>query len=181
MRRALLFALAALSLSGCQGKLFSIHVRDSSTTVVKGRTIFEEFIDVFGFGDFLDMDIMSSEELQNQGVEPGDVQEVTLVGFSLAATSPDGADLSFLSDVELSVEGSGLPKVLLAEAHDFPEGEPHVDFELTGADITEYVVSRSMSLVVDVTGQRPEDDTEVEAAFDLKIGVTGQGIVHNTR
>jgi hypothetical protein len=45
-------------------------------------------------------------------------------------------------------------------------------------DLTEYLVSESMTLLTVTTGHRPSEDVTVEARFELSIGVTGQGVCH---
>ncbi len=177
-RRLLPLALAGTWV-GCQGKLLTIHVEDTADTTVSQGTLLEELIGELGFDAFLGMDVTSSEELQNQGGAPGDISEVQLDLFTLEATDPAGADLSFLDSVDLYVEAPGLDKVLIASADSFPEGEALVDFTLEDVDLTDYVVSESMTLTTDVTGHRPDDDTVVQAHFDLAVGVTGQGACNN--
>ena len=50
-----------------------------------------------------------------------------------------------------------------------------VQFNLSDVDLTEYLVSESMTLTTDVTGHQPEDDTTVVARVVLDVGVTLQG------
>ena len=64
----------------------------------------------------------------------------------------------------------------IAHADDFPEGEPKVSFTLDDVDLTAYVVSQSLTITTDVTAHRPEQDTDVTAAFTLDVGVTAQGV-----
>ena len=54
-----------------------------------------------------------------------------------------------------------------------------VDFDVEPVDLTEYVVSESMTFTTEVTGRRPDVDTTVEARFDVAVGVTGQGACNN--
>jgi hypothetical protein len=42
-------------------------------------------------------------------------------------------------------------------------------------NLTPYVVSESMTLSTDVTAQRPEQDTLVEARFTVEVQATVQG------
>ena len=174
--RAVLLALGVWM--GCQGRLFTIRIDEEASTTVQPGTLLEEVLVDFGFGDFLDMNLLDSTELQNQGVEPGDVKEVRLDRFELEAVSGD--DLSFLSDLELYVEAPGLDRLLVAEAHDF-EGQTLVELDLADVDLTAYVVSESMTFTTDVTGRRPSQTTEVVARFEVVVGVTGQGACNQIR
>jgi len=173
-RVAVLLGVAGVWL-GCHGNLLKISVDQSAETVVDHGTVVENLVGDLGFSDFLDMDLTAASELQNQGVEPGDIQEVYLTSFQLEAVDPQDADLSFLSDMTISVEAPDLPSVVIAEAHDFPVGEPLVDFDLKDVDLTDYVVSQSMTFTTDVTGHRPDADTTVDATFSVSVGVTRQG------
>ncbi len=166
---------AAAGLVACGAKLFTIHVEDSATTEVPRGTLVEALLDDVGFDDFVEMDLTTATELQNQGVEPGDIREVTLDLFELEATDPPGADLSFLESMELWVEAEGLPPVLVASAEEFPEGVAVVTFDLETVDLTPYVVSEAMTFSTVTRGHRPAADTTVEARFDVAVGVTGQG------
>ena len=159
----------------CGSKLFTIDVEGESETVVEQGTLLEDLVGDLGFDDFLDMNVVETEELQNQGVEPGDIEDVRLVDFVLVATEPAGADLSFLAEMALFVEANGLERKRVAFQDQFPEGVAEVAFELDDVDLTPYAVSESMSLTVDVTGHRPEDDTTVVARYVLAVGVTSQG------
>ncbi|MBN2799099.1 MAG: hypothetical protein JXX28_08115 [Deltaproteobacteria bacterium] len=154
----------------------TLHVEEASSVVVEHGTLVEALLDNFGFGEFVDMDLTSSQTLQNQGVEPGDIQDVRLEWLELEATAPEGADLSFLEAMTVSVSAPDLPEALLATAPGFPVGQALVRFEVEDLDLTDYVVSQSMSLTTDVSGSRPDEDTEVTARFSVAVGVTTQGI-----
>lgn len=173
--------LGLLILVACQGQLFNVRISDEATTRVPRGTVLEQLVGDLGFRDFLAMDLTQSQELRNQGVEPGDIVLAELVRFSLRVDAPDGADLSFLESMSIFVEAPSLPRLLLASADAFPEGEPEVEFELTGEDITDYVVSQSMTFSTQVRGTRPEQDTDVTASFAVRVGVTGQGACSQVR
>lgn len=168
-----------LSLLACG--LTTITINESAQTEVPKATLAEVILGDMGFGDFVSMDLTQSSELANQGVEPGDVEDVRLTYMELEAMSPDGSDLSFLDEMRIFVEGPDLEPQELAWADDFPEGESVVGFTLTDVDMTPYVVSQSMTFDIEVTASRPEEDTLVEARFGVDVRVTGQGIRNNTQ
>lgn len=176
MRRSVWMALGASALwVACSGALFSIRVEDTSTTSVPAASPVETVLGDMGFGGFSDMDITSHQELQNQGVQEGDITSVTFREFTLEAISPQGADLSFIDQIDFYVEAPGFDQVLIATQDEFPEGESLVELELPDVDIVDYVLSEEMTITTDVTGSRPDEETEVEGFFALRIGVTGQG------
>ena len=167
---ALLLAVVA-----CGAKLLTITIEDQAETTIEEGTLLEDAIGDLGFGDLLNVDIVDAQELENQGVEPGDIREVYLTDFVLTATDPPDADLSFLERVDIVVSSPGLPERVIATASDFPAGLASVDFELEDVDLTDYVVAESMTLTTDASGRRPGDDTTVRADFAIDVGVTGRG------
>lgn len=178
---ARVIGIAAVLGWACSAKLFTITVEDSSAVIVERGTLLEQLIGDLGFDDFVAMNIVDSEELENQGVAPGDIRETFLVQFELEALEPAGSDLAFLDELVVYVEAPGLPRVQVARGAEFPDGQGRVDLDLEPVDLTDYVVSESMTLSTDVTARRPEQDTLVEARFALDVGVTGQGACNQAR
>lgn len=172
---------AAVLLLACQLTVYSTTITESASTVVPKGTLLETLVDDMGFGDFLNMDLTEAQELQNQGVEPGDIKEVYLVDFVLAATDPPGADLAFLESLEVWVEAPGLQRVMVASQTEFPPGVPEIAFDLEDVDLTPYVVSESMTFETVVSGHRPPDDTTVEATFSVELKLTGQGACNQVK
>jgi len=167
---------ALVGLTACKdGVLTRIDVDGSATTTVSGGNILTELVGSLGFSSFTAMDITSAEELQNQGVEPGDIKDVRLISFELEAIDPSNADLAFIESMSVDVEAPGLDQIQIASASDFPPGVGLVEFDIDDVDLTEYVVSESMTLTTDVSGNQPPEDTTVEARYLLEVGVTLQG------
>ncbi len=179
MRRLIYPALAVLL--ACASSLTTIRIEESATTTVEEGTILEDLLGDIGFAGFVSMDLTASQELENQGVAPGDIVEVYLRDLTLAVTSPDGGDLSFFDTMEVYVEGPGLPRQLVAWQDTFPEGQGVVSFELETVDLTDYVVSTSMTLSTEVTAHRPDQTTEIEASFAVDVGVTAQGACNQAK
>ena len=179
--RAGVVAVGVSGLTGCSGKLATIEVDFRGTTTVEGGGLLSELVGALGFDEFAQMDLTDAQELKNQGVSPGDIQEVFLTAFEMTALSPDGADLSFLDEITVYVEAPDLEEQAVAWQDSFPEGEGKVIFNVEPVDLTAYVVSESMTLTTDVSGTLPEEDTEVEAYVVLDVGVTLQGAVSQSR
>lgn len=174
-RRFTTVAFASLlGWAGCQGQLFTLAVEESAVTTVPAATPLEVLIGDVGLGEFVAFDITQATELQNQGVGPGDIMNVSFTLFELEVLT-GSTDLSFLDSMEVYVESDGLPRQLVASAPAFPAGQAVVAFDLEPVDLTDYAVSQSMTFTTEVTGSRPEADTEIEARFALDVGVTGQG------
>ena len=163
-----------LLLFGCDG-LFRITVRESALTEVERASIVEGVVSDLGFETLVEMDLSESEELQNEGVEPGDIEEAELVLFGLEVQTPLDGDLAWIDSLDVFVAAPELPEVLLAHQDDFPPGVRAVEMELEPVDLTPYVVSRSMTVRTEMSGQRPDRNHVVTALFAVEVGVTGQG------
>ncbi|MEL6345847.1 MAG: hypothetical protein AAFV53_22240 [Myxococcota bacterium] len=168
-------------LCGCSGTLTYIEIDFRDAVTVEGGGLLSELVGALGFDGFTSMDLTDAQELQNQGVEPGDIQDVQLVTFQLTATSPSGADLSFINTMDVFASAPDLNEVQVASQDTFPAGQAQVDFTISALDLTEYVVSESMTLSTDVNGNQPVDDTEIEAYVVLDVGVTLQGALNQAR
>ncbi|MCB9673574.1 MAG: hypothetical protein H6737_00575 [Alphaproteobacteria bacterium] len=167
-------AMGLAVLTGCKGVSFTVS--DESEIVVEQGTLLEALLNDLQFGGFADLDITSRDAVANQGVEPGDINDVRFDELVLSATAPTDADLSFIESLSFYVEADGLDAMLVASQDDFPEGQAVVPLDLEDVDLTDYVVQPSMTLTTNVTGSRPGVDTTVLAAFTLRIRATGKGI-----
>ena len=89
---------------GCAAidSLLTIEISESSQVTVEQGTVLESLLGDLGFGDFISMDLTQSQELVNQGVEPGDIERVTLTLLELEALEPNDADLRFIEQMEVS-------------------------------------------------------------------------------
>ena len=165
------FFLACNSISN----LLTIEIEESSQVLVEQGTVLEDLLGDLGFSDFVSMDITESQELANQGVEPGDIERVNLTVLELEVIDPEGADLSFFQAMSFYAEAPDVDSVQIASAPGFPEGDSLVSFDLEDVDLTPYVVSESMTLSTEVTARRPDVDTLIEARFVVEVEATLQG------
>lgn len=165
-------------LLGCDVALTDIAIAGQSQTTVQAGTVVEDLLGDMGFDEFSRMDLTQAEELQNQGVAPGDIASAALTSFVLSAQSGE-PDLAFVESMRLAVAAPGLNELDLAWGDTFPEGEPVVEFQVTGTDITDHLVSESMTLTTDVTAHRPATDTVIQADWTVVVGVTTQGAISN--
>lgn len=157
------------------GALTYIDVEGADRVVVEEGSIVEDLLGDLGFEGFTQMNVVASEELQNQGVEPGDISSVDLVRFELEAVEPSDGDLSFFESVVIWVEAPGLEPMRIADSYDFDEGRQVVQFDVYDVDLTDYVISESMTLTTDIVAGRPSQETVVKASYLLEVGVTLQG------
>lgn len=161
---------------GAIDSLLTIEISETSQVMVEQGTVLESLLGDLGFGDFVSMDLTQSQELANQGVEPGDIERVTLTVLELEAIEPSEADLSFFESMIFYASSPDVEQVKIASAPGFPEGEGLVSFDLEDVNLTPYVVSESMTLTTEVTAKRPDQDTLVEARFTVEVQATVQGV-----
>jgi hypothetical protein len=162
--------------AGCSDGLFYIEVEESAEVTVPGGTLLEELLGDLGFEEFVTMDITASDELVNQGVEPGDIVNVSLTTFDLEVTAPTDGDMTFFEEMSVFVDGDDLPRVRIASLDAFPEGQQRVSFDRDGVDLTPYVTGTAMGIDTEVTGRSPDEDTTIKAYFVVEVGVTSQGV-----
>lgn len=161
---------------GAIDSLLTIEISENSQVTVERGTVLEDLLGDLGFGDFVSMDLTQSQELVNQGVEPGDISRVTLTLLEMEALEPAGSDLSFFEKMTFFAKAPDVESVQIADSPGFPEGESVVEFNRDDVDLTPYVVSESMTLSTDVTASRPEQDTLIEARFVVEVQATIQGV-----
>ena len=80
-------ALVISPLLGCSSGIATITVELEDTTEVVGGGILSELIGAPGFDAFAQMNIVSSQDLADQGVEPGDITSATLTAVELTVSS----------------------------------------------------------------------------------------------
>ena len=165
----------------CQGGLFTIDIEQSAQTTVPAGTLLEDLLGELGFEEFVTVDITASEELQNQGVQPGDIVNVTLTAVEMSVVAPSSGDLSFFDEITVFVEADTLPRVQIASLNSFPDGQQQVSFNLDEVDLTDYAVSQAMTIDTEVTGRSPDEETTIQADIVVEVGVTSQGACNQIR
>lgn len=162
---------------GCTGS-FPVAFSETAEASIDGTGPIGSWIELvsdLGFDSFTEMDISNSAELQNQGVAPGDIDSAHVTEFVLRVVEPSDGDLSFLSSLEIWVEAQDLEPVLVAHHYNFPDGEREIYFTIEDVDLVDYVVSDSLNITTNASGQAPVDDTTVEASVSFVVDVTKQG------
>jgi len=154
-----------LVLLGCG--LLTFTVEDNSTTTVEGSLVGELLgvLDLEGLDDF---DVTIEQEMADQGVEPGDLDSVTLTELTL-----DADDLSFVSSMVVLVSADGVAEVSVASAEDFSSSP--VSFEMTGANLADHVVAGGMRFRVEASGSAPAEDTDIDVHVEVRVEATTQG------
>ncbi len=166
-----------LLLVGCgNSSLFTIDVSESSTVEIEGAGALGDVTNLvgnLGFDGFTEMNIVESEELANQGVSPGDIEEASVEYFALTVEVPTDGDLSFINTMDIYVEADGLETRLVASQTDFDSNV--VEFDLEQLDLTDYIISEAVTITTDVNGALPSENTTVRADITISVGVTAQG------
>ncbi len=127
------------------------------------------------------MHLAGNDVLSTKGVEPGDVRNVRLNSFELEAIEPAGAALSFLAPMSVRIVIEGLDAVEIASHSDFAVGESTAIFTIPEVDLTEYIVSESVTLGTEVSGELPSEDTTIEARVVIDVAVTLKGAINQAK
>jgi hypothetical protein len=162
-------SLVPLALLGCGALTFTVE--NDSTTTIAGAGLLGELLGALEFAGLDDFDVEIEREMADQGVAEGDLERVTLTDLELAADP----DLSFIESIEVWVSGEGVDEVLVASGDSFPEGEPLVALQTTGANLRDVVVAGGMRFRVAASGMAPEDDTRLDIHVEIEVEATAQG------
>ncbi len=163
-------AAAAAALLGACG-LLRLEVEHDAATVVPGAGLLGTVLGVVDLGGLDDFDVAVSEELADQGVEPGDLREVRLTRFELTGEP----DLGFLRALDVYASADGVAEVLLASVGDVPDGEAVAALRLEDVDLAPLVVAGGMRFRIAASGEAPEEDTDVVASVAAEVVATPQG------
>lgn len=180
------FALKLFSLSGfavlfmassCEVPL-SFEVLQRGQTQVQRCPLGVEVLSSLGFSDLAEMDFENTQEFANQGVTKEDVTSVRLRSARVTIAMPAESDFSYLDRLAFYAEAEGLPRVLIAEATSFPEGEATIDFRALDVELQPYVVAEHMSITTEVDSNgcpRTDQTVDVEVKFEVRATVNGLG------
>ena len=175
MKRAL-FVLILAPVTTC-GVIDQISVSQTARSTIPRGTVLEQLAGDVGFGELVELDLTESQELQNQGVTKEQIDSVKLTSLSLRVVSPEGGDLTFLDSLEFFVEAPGLESRRIARGGPFTAGEERIELELDDVELKPYVVSERMTITTSARGNRPDQDTTVEAHIDLLVDANIGGVV----
>ena len=97
------------------------------------------------------------------------IQSARAKKITLTVTSPAGRDLSFLSNVALSISAPGQQAKKFAHLSPFPASSS-ADLQLDDVELAPYLKADSFSITTDVAGTSPGRSVSIRA--DLDLGVT---------
>jgi hypothetical protein len=167
MTRSLAAAALLLAVTACGG-LDEVDISRSATAMVPEGPGGAVLSGALG----LDLAI-GRDALQQEGVDPEDVDSARLVALRLEVLS--GANLeSWLEAVAFHVEAPGLPRVLVAERSGIralPAGTRSSELAVTGVDLKPYVLAPNATVTAEVSGSPPAEDTEVRATATIRVDV----------
>jgi hypothetical protein len=168
MFRSLIAAAALLAVTACGG-LDEVDISRSASATVPGGPGGTALS-----GASLGLDFaIGRDALQQEGIDPDDVDSARLVGLRLEALS--GASLeTWLEAVAYHVEAPGLPRVLVAQRSSIgalPDGTRSIELEVPGVDLKPYVLAPNATVTAEASGSQPAEDTEVRATATIRVDV----------
>lgn len=123
---------------------------------------------------------MDRRTLEENGVDPDDVDSARLVGLRLEVRSGTSFE-KWLDEVAFFVEAPGQAKVLVARKRGMralPPGTTAVELEAAGVDLKPYVVASSGTATAEASGNQPPMATAVEATATVRVNVSVTGLLH---
>lgn len=155
-------------LAGCGPLTFEVPV-ESETTVESGGLV-GQLLELGSFAGFKGMDLSSSQEFRNQGIDKQHIDSVRMKSFRLEIVDPANAAFGFLDSIEFHVESEGLEPKRVAHLLEVPKDATAIDLALDDVDLAPYVTAESMSLTTKVTGRPPTKDTRIHAKVVFDVG-----------
>jgi hypothetical protein len=147
---------------------FTVEV--SSQTMVPSATVLEQLLGEIDFAGFDNIMFDDTQEFQNEGVSKDQVDSVRLVSLRLTISDPPDDQFDFLDSIRFFVEAEGLPRVQIAELDPVPDGLGEIEIDVdSSVELQPYVVAPSMTLTTEVEGQRPANETTVDADAEFSV------------
>jgi hypothetical protein len=169
-------ALVCLPLVTCSG-IDNFQIDEKSSTTIPGATLIEQLVNV-GFAGFGNIDITQNTSLKNQGVTKDQIDSVKLSHVTMRITNPpSGQDFTFMSSLKFFVEAPGVQRALIAQGGPFPEGALTVDLQIEDVELAPYAAAERMTITTEANGQRPRQDTTIEATMGLDVDVNIGGAI----
>lgn len=176
MRRASIL-LACLPLVMCSD-LDNFQIEQKSSAQIPGQTPLEQLLGSVSFAGFDNFDITQNAELKNQGVTKDQIDSVKLSRVTMTVRSPEsGQDFTFITSLRFFVESPGLPRALIATGGPFPANAQVVELDLEDVELAPYAAADTMNITTESTGQKPRQDTTIEAAIGLDVDVNVGGAI----
>jgi hypothetical protein len=176
MRRSLI-VLLTLPLVMCSG-IDNFQVDQKSQAFIPGATALEQLLGNVSFAGFDNFDITQNAELKNQGVTKNQIDSVKLSRVTMTVVEPaSGQDFTFVTSLKFFVEAPGLPRALIAKGGPFPAGALTVELDLEDVELKPYATAESMNITTESNGEKPGQDTTVEAVILLDVDVNVGGAI----
>jgi len=162
--------LGAVASVGCV-PIVAFDVPLSAETTVEGGGVIEQFLDAFGFGDFANVELSSTDEFENNDVRREQVTSARLTALTLTIAAPQGADFDWLDEIAFSVSSDDQPTVEVASGS-IADDAVAATLDLEDVELAPWVRAPSFAITTDVTARRPPQDTTVRV--DLVFAIAAE-------
>lgn len=152
-------------------RLLTITIEHEDSAMVDGAGVLAPLLEAIEFTGLDGVDVEIVQELEDQGIEAGDLRRLVLTAFELSAEP----DLSFIESMDVWVSAEGIDEVRVASGRSFPRGQAKVALSLDEVDLVEQVVAGGLRFRVAVEGSAPAQDTEVEVRVEIEATATPKG------
>ncbi|BCE00261.1 hypothetical protein [Marinicellulosiphila megalodicopiae] len=150
-----------------------IKINVSTKTTIEGGGGFLTILDTFGFSQFNQFDLSTSQKFKDDIGDVSRVERANLETFVLSVTD-ETQSLDFINSVQFYISIDGDSEVLLAWSDNFALDSTSVSLDVDKTiDLTPYIKSKNIKIRSEVSGGFPDDDTEIQAdllfLIDAKI------------
>lgn len=162
--------LAALLLVGCNSlTLVEYEVGGVESTTLVGSSVPVQLSSAAG-AELFAPSLEGGPELQD-----GDLAEAR---FDAIVIDGNGADLSFLDAITISVASPGMVQEVVAMSEGPLVGAGPFELALTDVDLVPYFETGEISFPATLVGMTPEQDVELTVDWTVILGVTAQGVMN---
>ena len=176
MIRPLAAAAAALALAACGG-LDEVDITRTASGTVPGAPGAAPFTGT-AFGA-LDLAV-DRRTLQENGVDPDDVDSAKLTALRLEVTGNGASFETWLDQVAFYVEAPGQARTLVAQKSGIralPPGTRVIDLDAAGVDLKPYVIASSGTVTAEASGNQPAETTTIQATATVRVNVSVSGLL----
>ena len=139
-----LLSFIILFIAGCEAtkKLTQFNMEFNNTIVISSTTGVDLPFNIYT----PDIETNAESTFEINDTRKDLVEEIRLTSLTFTLTSPPNADFNFLKSINIFISAEGLSEAKVAWKDDIPSDVSHINLEVTGVDLQEYIKKDEFSL-----------------------------------
>jgi hypothetical protein len=164
--KLLILLLGILGLPFCGG--YPVHFTEKAEISIPKKNILPMRLENM---DSWKIKMEGKKLIKQYGLSEAAILSAHLKRLKLNITpNSNGRSLAFLESVEFYAEADNLPKIMIAHKDTTTSGEI-ATLTINEVDLKSYLVAEKVNIFAKIKGNLPEQDTQLEAVFDLEINI----------